>query len=138
LAEIYLQALRVIDKASFLREAKLLYLALDKKSKTGWDSVLPMLIYEVMLYVPRATLQLHEPLSSGGFREVRSHCTQRAFMEVPSSCASCKICCQGQITQRRMPDLWQKDSNAIQYADKEVRRSSTELTDEGPQGDPIH
>jgi hypothetical protein len=32
----------VIDKANFLQEAKLLYLALDKKSKTGWDSVLPM------------------------------------------------------------------------------------------------
>jgi hypothetical protein len=32
----------VIDKANFLREAQLLYLALDKKSKTGWDSVLPM------------------------------------------------------------------------------------------------
>jgi hypothetical protein len=37
-----------------------------------------------------------------------------------------------------MPDLWQKDSNAIRYEDQEVRRSNTELTDEGPQGDPIH
>jgi hypothetical protein len=36
-----------------------------------------------------------------------------------------------------MSDLWQKDSNAIRYEDQEVRRSSTELTDEGPQGDPI-
>jgi hypothetical protein len=62
----------------------------------------------------------------------------RACMEVPSSCASCKICCQGQITQRRMPDLGQKDSNVIRYEDQEVRRSNTELTDEGPQGDPIH
>jgi hypothetical protein len=49
----------------------------------------------------------------------------RACMEVPSACASCKICCQGQITQRRMPDLWQKDSNAIRYEDQEVRRSNT-------------
>jgi hypothetical protein len=32
-----------------------------------------------------------------------------------------------------MPDLWQKDSNVIRYEDQEVRRSSTELTDEGPQ-----
>jgi hypothetical protein len=63
----------------------------------------------------------------------------RACMEVPSSCASCKICCQGQITQRRVPPgLWQKDSNVIRYENQEVRRSSTELTDEGPQGDPIH
>jgi hypothetical protein len=36
-----------------------------------------------------------------------------------------------------MPDLRQKDSNAIQHAGKEVRRSNTELTDEGPQGDHI-
>jgi hypothetical protein len=28
-----------------------------------------------------------------------------------------------------MPDLWQKDSNAIRYEDQEVRRSNTELTD---------
>jgi hypothetical protein len=63
----------------------------------------------------------------------------RACMEVPSSCASCKICCQGQIiTQRCTPDLGQKDSNAIRYEDQEVRRSNTELTDEGPQGGPIH
>ena len=62
----------------------------------------------------------------------------RACMEVPSSCASCKICCQGQITQRCVPDLGQKDSNVIRYEDQEVRRSNTELTDEGPQGDPIH
>jgi hypothetical protein len=45
-----------------------------------------------------------------------------------------KFCCKGQITQRRMPDLWQKDSNVIRYEDQEVRRSNTELTDEGPQG----
>jgi hypothetical protein len=32
----------VIDKAIFLQEAKLLYLALDKKSKTGWDSARTM------------------------------------------------------------------------------------------------
>jgi hypothetical protein len=62
----------------------------------------------------------------------------RACMEVPSPCASCKISCQGQITQRCMPDLGQKDSNAIRYEDQEVRRSNTELTDEGPQGDSIH
>jgi hypothetical protein len=37
-----------------------------------------------------------------------------------------------------MPDLGQKDSSAIRYEDQEVRRSNTELTDEGPQGDPIH
>jgi hypothetical protein len=49
-------------------------------------------------------------------------------MEVPSPCASCKICCQGQITQRCIPDLGQKDSNAIRYEDQEVRRSNTELT----------
>jgi hypothetical protein len=61
-----------------------------------------------------------------------------ACMEVPSPCASCKICCQGQITQGRMPDLAQKDSNVIRYEDQEVRRSNTELTDEGPQGGPIH
>ena len=36
-----------------------------------------------------------------------------------------------------MPDLWQEDPNAIRYEDQEVRRSNTELTDEGPQGDPI-
>jgi hypothetical protein len=36
-----------------------------------------------------------------------------------------------------MPDLGQKDSNAIRYEDQEVRRSNTELTDEGPQGDPM-
>jgi hypothetical protein len=53
----------------------------------------------------------------------------RACMEVPSPCASCKICCQGQITQRCMPDLGQKDSNAIRYEDQEVRRSNTELTE---------
>jgi hypothetical protein len=40
--EIYLQAFCVIDKAKFLPEAKLLYLALDKKSKHSWDSMLPM------------------------------------------------------------------------------------------------
>jgi hypothetical protein len=51
----------------------------------------------------------------------------RACMEVPSSCASCKICCQGQITQRRMPDLGQKDANVIRYEDQEVRRSNIEL-----------
>ena len=62
----------------------------------------------------------------------------RACMEVPSPCASCKICCQGQITQGCMPDLGQKDSNVIRCEDQEVRRSNTELTDEGPQGDPIH
>jgi hypothetical protein len=85
---------------------------------------------------PRAALQLQEPISSGGFREAWSHCTHAHAwsMEVPSPCASCKICCQGQITQRRMPDLGQKDSNAIRYEDQEVRRSNTELTDEGPQG----
>jgi hypothetical protein len=38
-----------------------------------------------------------------------------------------------------MPDLGQKDSDAIRYEDQEVRRSNTELTGEGPaQGDPIH
>jgi hypothetical protein len=37
-----------------------------------------------------------------------------------------------------MPDLGQKDSDVIRYEDQEVRRSNTELTDEGPQGDPIH
>jgi hypothetical protein len=37
-----------------------------------------------------------------------------------------------------MPDLWQKDSDVIRYEDQEVRRSSTELTDEVPQGDPIY
>jgi hypothetical protein len=37
-----------------------------------------------------------------------------------------------------MPDLGQKDPNAIRYEDQEVRRSSTELTDEGPQGGPVH
>jgi hypothetical protein len=46
----------------------------------------------------------------------------RGCMEVPSSCASCKICCQGQITQRRMPDLGQTDSDVIRYEDQEVRR----------------
>jgi hypothetical protein len=40
--EIYLQAFRVIDKANFLQEAKVLYLAMDKKSEAGWNSVLPM------------------------------------------------------------------------------------------------
>jgi hypothetical protein len=34
-----------------------------------------------------------------------------------------------------MPDLWQNDSNATRYEDQEVRRSNTELTDEGSQGD---
>jgi hypothetical protein len=62
----------------------------------------------------------------------------RACMAVPSPCASCRTCCQGQITQRCMPDLGQKDSNAIRCEDQEVRRSNTELTDEGPQGGPIH
>jgi hypothetical protein len=38
--EIYLQAFRVaIDKANFLQEAKVLYLAMDKKSEAGWNSV---------------------------------------------------------------------------------------------------
>ena len=37
--EIYMQAFRVIDKVNFLQEAKVLYLALDKKSATGWDTV---------------------------------------------------------------------------------------------------
>jgi hypothetical protein len=37
-----------------------------------------------------------------------------------------------------MPDLGQKDSDVIRYEDQEVRRSNTELTAEGPQGDPIH
>jgi hypothetical protein len=76
-------------------------------------------------------------LERGGIRETWSHCTH-AHAWVPSSCASCKICCQGQITQRCMPDLGQKDSNVIRCEDQEVRRSNTELTDEGPQGDPIH
>jgi hypothetical protein len=41
--EIYMQAFRVIDKANFLKEeAKLLYLAMDKKSEAGWDSVRAM------------------------------------------------------------------------------------------------
>jgi hypothetical protein len=40
--EIYLQVFCVIYKAKFLPEAELLYLALDKKSKPGWDSMLPM------------------------------------------------------------------------------------------------
>jgi hypothetical protein len=39
-----------------------------------------------------------------------------------------------------MPDLGQKDANVIRlrswYEDQDVRRSNTELTDEGPQGDP--
>jgi hypothetical protein len=86
---------------------------------------------------PRAALQLQEPISSGGSREAWSHCTQRACADVPSPCASCKICCQGPITQRRTLGLWQNDSNAIRQSGKEVRRSNTELTDEGPQGDPI-
>jgi hypothetical protein len=30
-----------------------------------------------------------------------------------------------------VPDLGQKDSNVIRYEDQEVRRSNTELTDEG-------
>jgi hypothetical protein len=38
----------VIDKAKFLPEAKLLYLALDKKSKTGWDSMLPMHVHRIL------------------------------------------------------------------------------------------
>jgi hypothetical protein len=37
-----------------------------------------------------------------------------------------------------MPDLGQKDSDVIRYEDQEVCRSNAELTDEGPQGDPIH
>jgi hypothetical protein len=41
-------------------------------------------------------------------------------------------------SHRRLPGLWQKDSNAIRYEDQEVRRSNTELTAEGPQADPIH
>jgi hypothetical protein len=45
----------------------------------------------------------------------------RMHMEVPSPCASCKICCQGQITQRCMPDLGQKDSDVIRYEGQEVR-----------------
>jgi hypothetical protein len=77
------------------------------------------------------------PLGRGLPRDVES-LHPHACMEVPSPCASCKICCQGQITQRRMPDLWQKDSNVIRYEDQEVRRNNTELTDEGPQGGPIH
>ena len=40
--EIYLQAFRVIDKAIFLQEAKMLYLAMDKKSEAGWTSVRAM------------------------------------------------------------------------------------------------
>jgi hypothetical protein len=71
-------------------------------------------------------------------RGVESLHPRACMAEVPSPCASCKICCQGQITQRRMPDLGQTGSNAIRYEDQEVRRSNTELTDEGPQGDPIH
>jgi hypothetical protein len=39
---IYLQAFRVIDKANFLQEAKVLHLAMDKKNEAGWNSVLPM------------------------------------------------------------------------------------------------
>ena len=34
-----MQAFRVIDKATFLQEAKVLYLAMDKKSEAGWNSV---------------------------------------------------------------------------------------------------
>ena len=37
--EIYMQAFRVIDKAHFLEQAKLLYLAMPKKSEAGWDTV---------------------------------------------------------------------------------------------------
>jgi hypothetical protein len=37
-----MQAFRVIDKAMFLQEAKVLYLAMDKKSEAGWDSVRAM------------------------------------------------------------------------------------------------
>ena len=37
--EIYMQAFRVIDKVNFLQGAKVLYLALDKKSAPGWDTV---------------------------------------------------------------------------------------------------
>jgi hypothetical protein len=37
--EIYMQAFRVIDTVNFLQEAKLLYLAMPKKSEAGWDTV---------------------------------------------------------------------------------------------------
>ena len=37
--EIYMQAFRVIPKTNFLQEAKVLYLAMDKKSEAGWNSV---------------------------------------------------------------------------------------------------
>jgi hypothetical protein len=40
--EIYMQAFRVIDKAMSLQDAKVLYLAMDKKSEAGWDSVRAM------------------------------------------------------------------------------------------------
>jgi hypothetical protein len=57
--EIYMQAFRVIDKEIFLQEAKVLYyLALDKKSTTGWDSVEAMfaafLVGESSYYVGRS------------------------------------------------------------------------------------
>jgi hypothetical protein len=40
--EIYLQAFRVRNEDNFLQEAELLYLALDKKRKPEWDTMLPM------------------------------------------------------------------------------------------------
>jgi hypothetical protein len=36
-----------------------------------------------------------------------------------------QICCQGQITQRHMPDLGQKDSNVIRYEDKKTCAEAT-------------
>jgi hypothetical protein len=58
----------------------------------------------------RCIVNLHCALQLHELRETRSHCTQRACMEVPSSYASYKTCCHGQITQstwRCMPDLGQ-------------------------------
>jgi hypothetical protein len=91
---------------------KLQSLLLGLARTKAWDAVL--LLARSSLGAARRALYFsyRGPSRAGGrFREAPLQPPTR--MEVPSPCASCKIGCQGQITQRRMPDLWQKDPNAI-------------------------
>jgi hypothetical protein len=83
---------------------------------------------------PRVPLERGLPRDVESLRPTRMHGSAKPMCELQN------LLPRAGHTERarRVPDLlWQKaDSNAIRYEDQEVRRSSTELTDDGPQEGP--
>jgi hypothetical protein len=73
-----------------------------------------------------------------GFRETWSHCTHAHAWKCQAHARVAKSVAKGRSHRGVCLICGKKDSHAIRYEDQDVRRSNTELTDEGPQGDPIH